>query len=254
MRNYILASLVGHLAVLLMGNWLAMHVVEDPPAFDAISVSLATLPELASPEPEPEPEPIPDPPTETKVPTPRLDPDPVPPSAVEPEPDLVPPDPALPEPPRKKEPVVEKVEPAAQVEALPEPEPVAPAPRKPEPTVEAPTELPRAGAEQVDTEHAVDIAAPEGVDDYYLTLLKRKIGRRWQPTRAAARGRAVECVVAFRIGPAGDILAPTVSVSSGLSVFDRAALRAVIESNPLPNPPPRFPAGFPIEFIFSYRP
>lgn len=260
MRNHVLASLVGHLAVLLGGHFLALQVERDPPAMDAISVSLATLPDPTppTPEPEPEPEPVPLPPAETSTAPPALQADPAPPEAADPAPDLVPPDPDLPAPPVEEDPVPEEPEPEPEVD-LPEPEPVVSPPREetppdPDPGPVAETSMPRAGEEAVDAEHVVDIAAPEGVDDYYLALMRRKIGRRWQPTRAAARGRNVECVVSFRVGPAGDILAPTVSVSSGLSVFDRAALRAVIDSNPLPKPPPRFPAGFPIEFVFSYRP
>jgi len=257
-RNYVLASLVGHLGVLLGGHFLALQVQQEPPALDAISVSLATLPDPTPPTPEPEPTPIPEPPAETSTAPPELTTEPAPPEPAEAAPDLVPPDPDLPAPPVEEDPAPETPDPEPEVD-LPEPEPVVSPPVEESPPAEdlgptVETTMPRAGEESVDAEHAVDVAAPEGVDDYYLALMRRKIGRRWQPTRAAARGRNVECVIAFRVGPAGDILAPAVAVSSGLSVFDRAALRAVIDSNPLPKPPPRFPAGFPIEFVFSYRP
>ncbi len=85
--------------------------------------------------------------------------------------------------------------------------------------------------------------------------MQSKIGRRWQPSAASTQGRAVlEAIVSFRIGANGEILEPTIFQASGLSVYDREALRAVVEANPLPPPPLRFrAAGLKIQFSFTYR-
>ncbi|MCB9516481.1 MAG: TonB family protein [Candidatus Krumholzibacteriia bacterium] len=94
-----------------------------------------------------------------------------------------------------------------------------------------------------------------GAGDAYLGLVQSKIGRRWQPSAASTGGRPLlETVVAFRIGARGEVIEPTVFQGSGLSVYDREALRAVMESNPLPPPPARFRGqGLNIQFTFTYR-
>jgi protein TonB len=174
------------------------------------------------------------------------------PDVAEPEPavDLVPPETDLPRPP---EPVPEP-KPQAPPEALDLPEPEHVKPQAPP----APPEEPMIDTEPeaMSESASVQMSAPEGVDDYYLGLVQRKIGRRWEPTEASVRGqRNVRAIVAFRIGPGGEILVPTVVESSGLSVFDRQALRAVMSANPLPTPPPRFRrTGLNIRFSFIYNP
>ena len=87
-----------------------------------------------------------------------------------------------------------------------------------------------------------------------MTHNRAQHGSRWRPTDAGTRGlRDVSCVVSFRIGPAGDVIAPTVTRSSGLSVFDRSSLSAIVNSAPLPRPPARFGAtGLEIDFLFNY--
>jgi protein TonB len=232
------------------------------PEFDTIRVDLAQLdlpePESTPPkeaDPEPEPPPIPDPPREITARPPESSPA-TQPDVPEPEPevDLVPPDPEL---PREPEPPPEP-EPEPEQEALDLPEPEVVKPETPEPPPPAPEEtMVESEPEAVSESASVQMSAPEGVDDYYLALVKRKIGRRWEPTAASARGRRdVKAVVAFRIGPGGEILQPTVVESSGLTVFDRQALRAVMSANPLPTPPPRLRGSglIPIRFTFIYNP
>jgi protein TonB len=111
------------------------------------------------------------------------------------------------------------------------------------------------GAQPVGGGGSVQAWGDAGAGDSYLGLVQSKIGRRWQPSAASTQGRAMlEAIVSFRISASGEILEPEIFQASGLSVFDREALRAVIEANPLPAPPARFrAAGLSIQFSFTYR-
>ena len=290
MRPYLLVSLVGHVLVLVLGS-IAAEALHDPPeAIDAISVGLAVAPEpepevpaqapVQEPPPEPEeierpaPEPVLDEapaedlPPEPEPTEPALDlpPPPVPaelerpaqavvPDAVPEElevaeevRELVPPDPELPPPP-----VVEA--------DLPELEPVqrrSPADttrvaRASAPVDEPDDPEPEAEVEELGAGRAVAAQSASDLDDGYLVRVQRKIGRRWQPTPASALGQSrVVSVVSFRIRPDGQVQAPAVSEPSGLTVFDRQALRAVMDAAPLPPLPPRFPDGVHINFRFEY--
>lgn len=251
MRNYVIGSVVGHIVVVLLGHWVSLSADTSFPEFETVRVSLAQLPELSPPEPAP--------PKEVPVQPPPQQPEVQPDVTPEPEPDLVPPEPDLPPEP-EPEPEEEKPAPEPVVpEELPEPEPVVPVKDEtPEPAVEesAGEETTETEMEAVTPEASVQMSAPAGVDDYYLAMVQRKIGRRWEPTAAMARGQSgVKTVVAFRIGPAGEVMFPEVVETSGLSVFDRQALRAVLGANPLPKPPPRFArTGLSIRFTFVYNP
>lgn len=251
MRNYLLGSIAGHVLVLLLSSWISMST-QAAPEFDTIRVDLAQLdlPEYQAEEKASRP-PVPDPPSEVAATPPETPPETTPDvSEPEPEVDLVPPDPEL---PREPEPPPAEPEPVVQ-EALDLPEPEA---VKPESPPAAPEEdMVETELEEINEAASVQMSAPQGVDDYYLALVQRKIGRRWEPTEASARGqRDVRAVVTFRIGPGGEILTPSVTESSGLSVFDRQALRAVMSSAPLPTPPPRFRrSGLNIRFAFIYNP
>jgi len=55
----------------------------------------------------------------------------------------------------------------------------------------------------------------------------------------------VHCRVYFRITRSGSIDSPAVEASSGSFLFDQAALRAVVEANPLP----ALPGGFGDEYL-----
>jgi TonB family protein len=180
-------------------------------------------------------------------------PEPVPevdPGVVEEVPDL--PEPTVPdfELPREADPV-----PQVQPEDLDFPEPAAVQASRPEvesPPAEAPVSS--AEPEEVSEGAVVQASASEGIEDFYLSRVQMKIGRGWRPTDVGTRGaREVTCVVSFRIGPQGAVIAPTVTQSSGFSVFDRRALAAIEAAAPLPPPPARFgDAGVEIDFRFSY--
>lgn len=268
MRKYLLASLVGHVAFTLVGSLLSIQLLKPPPAFTTMRVDLQSMtlpereadqptlpPEPETPRPEVEetapPDPVPVPPAEIPVRKPDLVPDEITPEPPQ-EAALRPPEPGMP-----RQPAAPKPEPIAQEEVdFPEPETVTP---RAEPTPEPPAEskpVSQASPESVGRGAAVQASSTEGVEDYYLALVQRKIGLRWKPTPASSSGRSnVAAVVHFRIGPEGEVIGPSVSTSSGLSVFDRQALGAVIEAAPLPKPPPRFSrSGVEINFRFVYNP
>lgn len=276
MRKYLLGSLIAHVGLTVVGSLLAAVFVSSPPTLRVMKLDLQNLslpevqedsaPPVAEPEPveqtDVEPEPvIPPPPQElpSQPPPQEVEVDSGIPESDTP-PDLRPPDALLPREPRAVEEKPEEVEVPAEtpqeedVDFL-EPEAVAPesetAPAEPE-TVEGSA----AEAEEVTPGGMVQAQSTEGVSDFYLARVQQKIGRRWRPTPGLIPGRdSAECLVHFRIGTEGEVIAPSVARSSGLSVFDRQAVRAVIESGPLPPVPPRFArTGLEIRFHFSYTP
>jgi TonB family protein len=265
-RKFILGSLAGHVGITLLFSIMGAALLSPPPPLQLVKVNLQTLelPREITPDPpvqeavQPEPEPV--------VEQPEPEPDPVPPQPKEveattplPVPDSKVADdtPANPEPevpefelPREAEPTPEVV--PEDVDFL---EPAAVQAARPD-VPETPVEEPRSSAEpeEVAEGAVVQASASEGIDDFYLTRVQMKIGRRWRPTDAGTRGvRDVNCVVSFRIGPRGAVIAPTVTASSGFSVFDRRALAAIESAAPLPPPPSRFgDSGLEIDFRFSY--
>ena len=74
---------------------------------------------------------------------------------------------------------------------------------------------------------------------YYLRLMIGKISRNWR-NPYSGRGDKVLATVYFQVLRDGTIISPRVEKSSGAPTFDRAALRAVIISNPLPQLPPDY--------------
>jgi protein TonB len=87
---------------------------------------------------------------------------------------------------------------------------------------------------------------------YYIATVKRKIATNWQVPGTA--GAATHCRVYFRIERSGSIDAAAVENSSGNFLFDQAALRAVVQADPLPP----LPGGFPdtylgVHFSFAFE-
>ena len=263
-RKFVLGSLAGHVGITLLFSIVGAALLSPPPPLQLVSVNLQTLelPRQTRPDPpvqesvQPEPEPV--------VEEPEPDPVPAQPEEVRADAPLPTPDtdvaddtPEIPEPtapdfelPREARPTpevepedVDFLEPAAVQSAIPQ-------------ATETPEQDPMTSAEpeEVSEGAVVQASATEGIDDFYLTRVQMKIGRRWRPTDVGTRGaREVSCIVSFRIGPQGAVIAPTVTTSSGFSVFDRRALAAVESAAPLPPPPSRFgDSGVEIDFRFSY--
>jgi TonB family protein len=86
---------------------------------------------------------------------------------------------------------------------------------------------------------------------YYVQQMLAKISQHWQ--RTAVRGTAV-AVVRFTILRDGRIQGAEIETSSGLTILDRSALRAVVLSDPLPPLPnsyPRDQVGVHLRFTYS---
>ncbi len=88
---------------------------------------------------------------------------------------------------------------------------------------------------------------------YYLRLMVDKVSRNWR-NPYAGQDEVVLCTVFFRIQRDGSIADERVEKSSGSASFDRAALRAVIMSSPLPPLPPDFRENrLTVHLDFEYR-
>ena len=270
---HLLASFAGHLLALaslvLLSAALRAPVAPPPPT---IRIDFGSLPEMR---PLPRQEKADEAPAEELPPVIEETPEPEQPEpkpqerpAPKPEEKVPAAEKTAPEPEAPRPKPAEAVKPVAKAEN--ESAPAVPAPAEEDaqasttPAVPAP-ELPAAeepaapaegtGAGVAPRGASVQARGDAGAGDAYLGLVQSKIGRRGQPSAASTGGRPLlETVVAFRIGARGEVLEPTVFQGSGLSVYDREALRAVMESNPLPPPPARFRGqGLNIQFSFTYR-
>jgi len=106
-----------------------------------------------------------------------------------------------------------------------------PAPPAPLATAAAPPARPGAGSV---TTTGAEVTGLEGGDfpyTIYIENMKRLIGSRWFHPQAAGTGVAT---IYFMIERDGTIHDAKTETSSGNGTFDRAALRAVLESSPLP--------------------
>lgn len=89
---------------------------------------------------------------------------------------------------------------------------------------------------------------------YYLRLIQSKIGERWIPPRAATAG-GERVVVLFEIQRDGQVRETQVEKSSGNTLYDQSAMRAVMEASPFPPLPPEFKASsLRVHFGFEFQP
>jgi TonB family protein len=239
-------SILLHLLVLAaLAIWGGLTPVQPIDQQHVLRVQLATLPEtLTEPEPaavnppvaEPEPEP------EPEAPEPEPEPQPV-----------VEPDPVLP----PKEVPVEEPEPEPEPEPVEEPEP------RPEPAVSEPATEPAPADQQPDAEPEPAAAesgpAVSGTDeafpfDYYLRTVRTNIARNWQPKQLGFSGQSHRtCVVHFVINRAGQVSQVTLVRSSGVSLYDREALRAVKASRMPPLPGKFASPSLGVTFTFTLQ-
>ena len=88
---------------------------------------------------------------------------------------------------------------------------------------------------------------------YYLMLIRNKVAQNWAPPAGLETGRPVQCVVYFHVARGGGVSAIRLETASGVEFFDRASLRAVTLSDPLPPLPLGFPGSdLGIHFGFEY--
>jgi protein TonB len=133
-------------------------------------------------------------------------------------------------PPQKSEPVHEEAAPPAAGPALP---------------------YARVGSAGLSGALAVDSKDFEFT--YYLMLIRTKVAQSWAPPAGLETGRPVQCVVFFHVARGGSVSAIRLETGSGVEFFDRAALRAVSLSDPLPPLPLGFPGSdLGIHFGFEY--
>jgi TonB family protein len=224
-------SIIVHLAALgLLAAW-GGHVPQPPLEPQRIMrVSLAHLPEVVQPQvsqPAAEPEAAPVVPSAEPAPRP------------EPQEALLPPK----EVPRREE---TKPEP----EQKPEPTPVRPEPEEPaesEPLDEV-EPAPTASGPAVS---GTDVDFPFA---WYINRVEGIVARNWKPRQLGFReGSTRSCIVHFMVGRAGQISRVTLVRGSGVSLFDREALRSVKASR-LPPLPAKFPhQGLGVTFTFTLQ-
>ena len=239
-------SIVLHLAALgALAAWGGLAPMQPIDPQHVMRVRLTPLPETRTePEPEPvavapEPEPGPELPEETVAAPPAPEPELPPKEVPAPEPELEP----EPEPEPEAEP-----EPAPPLEVA-EPEAATPQPEDVPDEAEATSSQPATGGD------APTLTTDETFPfDYYLRTVRNNIARKWQPRQLGFRGETQRsCVVHFVIGRSGRVSAVTVVQSSGVSLFDREALRAV-QSSRMPPLPSRFTSpSLGVTFTFTLQ-
>jgi protein TonB len=224
MRNALLISLAFHVAVSLASVRLVrISKVRFVPR-QVYSVQLVSVTEMEQKRrEEPKAEPAP--------------PKPVPIEEEETPEDLVPPPEKKKPPPKKKpEPEKKKVIPSTEIKKVETPEP--------EDSVSA-TPTPSTGDIALDVD--------EFPFAYYLATIKRKIASLWN-VPAIPGSDGMYCKVYFRISRSGAIQSPVVESGSSNFLFDQAALRAVVQSNPLPPLPEGFEDDYlGVHFNFAYE-
>jgi protein TonB len=88
---------------------------------------------------------------------------------------------------------------------------------------------------------------------YFIRLMTDKISRNWR-NPYIGDAETVMATIYFKIIQDGTITDERVEKSSGTSSFDRAALRAVVNSSPLPPLPPDFGGSqLTVHLDFEYR-
>ena len=74
---------------------------------------------------------------------------------------------------------------------------------------------------------------------WYLKAIADRLDKQWHPPQEYAPDTT--CQVTFVINRAGEVSGSQLSKSSGDSLFDQLAMRAVLYANPLPPLPNGFP-------------
>ncbi len=89
---------------------------------------------------------------------------------------------------------------------------------------------------------------------WYLTRIEALVDRNWNPRQMGFRGDRISCTVHFEVSRAGTISGVALTSSSGIGVFDREALRAVMATRLPPLPPQYGGASLGVSFIFNLEP
>lgn len=133
------------------------------------------------------------------------------------------------------------------------PAPKAATPREEAAPLPAAPALPYARVGSAGLSGAVAVDARDFEFTYYLMLIRNKVALNWSPPTGLSAGRPARAVVYFRVARNGNVSAIRLESGSGAEFFDRAALRAVTLSDPLPPLPLGFPGSdLGIHFGFEY--
>ena len=227
-RLYVALSTIGHAVLSVAFFWLPSLLAEPPEPIDAIAVVVVPPQALGSTEPPPPPPPKPTPKPETPPPPPpepEPEPDPADDRPVLPEKKPPPPKPAPPPPPRQTPPPPNPSPPP------PDAQPATPTPASPFARRQgAPTGDPLGGSKR----ETIGVEDPNFTYGYYLDRVVALIRENWVRPQTGA----TDALVHFRVSKDGSITSIELRRTSGDAAFDRAALRAVEASSPLP-PLPR---------------
>ena len=91
----------------------------------------------------------------------------------------------------------------------------------------------------------VSVDNPDFQFTYYIVIIQNKIASNWNPPFAGGKtDRGPKTLVHFRIQRNGQVRDVRVESSSGASLLDQSAVRAISMSNPLPPLPQRFSDDF----------
>lgn len=95
----------------------------------------------------------------------------------------------------------------------------------------------------------------EGIDSWYIRQVEQRVGQNWLQTSLGQLSRPVEAIASFVVRSNGQIENIHLEQPSGLSSVDRAVMRAIHASNPLPPLPYEF-RGRSVRFqaVFEYPP
>jgi TonB family protein len=121
--------------------------------------------------------------------------------------------------------------------------------REPQPAAAA---LPYAPVEAAGLRGQVAVDAADFEFTYYLLQIRNRIAGNWTPPAGLTTGHPVHAVVVFRIGRGGDVTGIQIEERSNVDYFDRAAIRAVTISAPLP-PLPLGYSGYDLGVHFGFE-
>ncbi len=89
---------------------------------------------------------------------------------------------------------------------------------------------------------------------WYAELVRQRIAQNWHTNAVDARSQNTPAIIGFLIMRDGTVRNPQVIQSSGNPSIDNTALRAVYDSNPLPQLPPQVTESYiSAQFTFSLR-
>ncbi len=87
----------------------------------------------------------------------------------------------------------------------------------------------------------------------YCALVWQRVRYHWNFPEELMKSKGLECIISVRIAQSGKILGASYEKRSGHGLLDETALRAILESNPLPPLPGQLRPG-PIEIGIRFRP